>query len=422
MNYQQSLAYLFGLQRFGIKLGLANIQTLLTRLDNPERAMRIVHVAGTNGKGSVSAATALILQSAGYRTGLYTSPHLHSFTERIRIDGEPVSEAEMVALVDEIRAVVGSVPVTFFEFTTAMALLYFKRRNVEFAVLEVGMGGRLDATNAVLPDVSVITPICYDHAEHLGADLATIAGEKAGIIKPGIPVVIASQQPEAERVLLARAKEQHAPVSLWGRDFQIMDHAQSFDFLSSSLTLRDLSPGLAGSHQRENLAVALEVAALLRSRGVALSEQALRHGVENVHWPGRLEWWGGLRQVLLDGAHNRGGAQALARYLVSIGCGKVRWVVGIKGQRCPDDILAPLLPHASCLYATLPPVDQGVEPDKLVQTARQSGVPAEVYPSPAEAMATALADRREGEVVLVAGSLFLVAAVRDYLMDRERTR
>lgn len=422
MDYQQSLAYLFGLQRFGIKLGLSNIQTLLTRLDNPEKAMRIVHVAGTNGKGSVSAATALILQSAGFRTGLYTSPHLHSFTERIRIDGEAVSEPEMVALVDEIRAVVGSIPVTFFEFTTAMALLHFKRKNVEFAVLEVGMGGRLDATNAVFPVVSVITPICCDHAEHLGPDLATIAGEKAGIIKPGVPVVIASQQPESKNVLLARAAELEAPVSLWGRDFRIDEHAQCFDFFSSILTLRDLSPGLAGAHQRENLAVALDVAVLLRSRGVTLPEQALRNGVENVCWPGRLEWWGGQRQVLIDGAHNHGGAQALARYLDSLGSVKVRWVVGIKGPRLPDDILDPLLPYTACLYATLPPVDQGVEPGKLVQRARRSGVSAATYASPAEAMTTALADRGEGEIVLVAGSLFLVAAVRDYLMDREMTR
>lgn len=422
MDYQQSLVYLFGLQRFGIKLGLANIQTLLARLDNPERAMRIVHVAGTNGKGSVSSATALMLQSAGYRTGLYTSPHLHSFTERIRIDGEPISEPDMVALVDEIRAVVGSVPVTFFEFTTAMALLYFKREHVQFSVLEVGMGGRLDATNAVLPDVSVITPICRDHAEHLGPDLATIAGEKAGIIKPEVPVVIASQQPEAERVLLARAAEQHAPVSMWGRDFRIAAHGRTFDFLSSDLTMRDLTPGLAGEHQRENLAVALQVAASLRNRGVALSEQALRHGVENVRWPGRLEWWGEEQRVLLDGAHNHGGALALARYLDSLGGVKVRWVVGIKGPRCPDDILAPLLPHVACLYATLPPVDQGVEPDKLVQAAQQSGVVAESYAGPAEAMTAALADCCEGEIVLVAGSLFLVAAVRDYLMDREMAR
>lgn len=422
MDYQQSLAYLFGLQRFGIKLGLVNIQTMLARLGHPERSMRIVHVAGTNGKGSVSAATALMLQSSGYRTGLYTSPHLHSFTERIRIDGEPVSEADMVALVDEIRAVVGSVPVTFFEFTTAMALLYFKRKQVGFAVLEVGMGGRLDATNAVLPDVSVITPICCDHAEHLGPDLATIAGEKAGIIKPDVPVVIAHQHPEVERVLLARATEDHAPVSLWGRDFQIAHHAECFDFLSSSLSLRDLSPGLAGLHQRENLAVALAVAVSLRNSGVALSEQAMRRGVENVRWPGRLEWWGGQRQVLLDGAHNHGGAEVLARYLEALGCGRVRWVVGIKGPRCAEDILGPLLPHTACLYATLPPVDQGVEPAKLVQMARQSGVPAEVYAGPVEAMARALADRREGEIVLVAGSLFLVAAVRAYLMDRERTR
>jgi dihydrofolate synthase/folylpolyglutamate synthase len=363
-----------------------------------------------------------MLQSAGFRTGLYTSPHLHSFTERIRVDGVPVSEAELVALTEEVRAVVGSLPVTFFEFTTALALLCFQRRQVDFAVLEVGMGGRLDATNAVLPEVSVITPVCCDHAEHLGSDLAAIAGEKAGIIKRGVPVVVAAQQPEAEQVLLARAAQMHAPVWLWNREFRIVEHSPYFDFFSSSQVLEHLRSGLEGAHQRENLAVALMVGVLLQSRGVDLPEEALRRGVETVQWPGRLEWWKQRRIVLLDGAHNRGGAEVLARYLGELDCKKVRWVAGIKGQRCVEDILGPLLPYTMRLYATLPPVDQGVEPDKLVQTARQSGVPADVYATPAEAMDAALAERSEGEVVLVAGSLFLVAAVRDYLMDRERVR
>ncbi|MDK2848107.1 MAG: dihydrofolate synthase / folylpolyglutamate synthase [Desulfuromonadales bacterium] len=422
MDYRQTLAYLYGLQRFGIKLGLNNIQTLLARLDHPERAMPIVHVAGTNGKGSVSAATALMLQSAGLRTGLYTSPHLHSFTERIRIDGLPIRESELVELTEEIRKVVRSLPVTFFEFTTALALLYFRRRQVDFAVLEVGMGGRLDATNAVVPEISVITPICCDHAEHLGPDLATIAGEKAGIIKHGVPVVVAAQQPDAERVLLTRAADMEAPVYLWNREYRIVEHPPYFDFYSSSRELTRLRSGLEGAHQRQNLAVALMVAVVLQNRGVPLSEKNLRHGIEKVQWPGRLEWWGQQRTVLLDGAHNRGGAEALAAYLGEIGCERVRWIAGIKGQRCVEDILAPLLPYTVHLYATLPPVDQGVEPDKLVQTAQQAGVSAEVCASPAEAVAAALDDRDEDEVILVAGSLFLVAAVRDYLMDRERNR
>jgi dihydrofolate synthase/folylpolyglutamate synthase len=422
MDYRQSLAYLYGLQRFGIKLGLNNIQTLLSRLGHPERDMRIVHVAGTNGKGSVSASVALMLQTAGYRTGLYTSPHLHSFTERIRIDGEQISEPETVALTDQIRAAAGDLPVTFFEFTTAMALLYFRDRQADFAVLEVGMGGRLDATNAVFPEVCAITPISEDHAEHLGPDLASIAGEKGGIIKPGVPVVIGPQRPEAARVLLERAAQQGASVMLWERDFRIANRDGTFDFQAGDLFLKDLHAGLEGAHQRENLAVALAVATVLQNHGMPLGAQAMRDGVEKVRWPGRLEWWRGRPEVLLDGAHNRGGAQVLAHYLGGLGRGKVRWVAGLKGPRCSDDILGPLLPHTSRLYATLPPVDRGVEPDKLVATARRAGVPADVYQTPARAMAAALDDRKEGEVVLVAGSLFLVAAVRDYLMDRERTR
>jgi dihydrofolate synthase/folylpolyglutamate synthase len=422
MDYQQSLDYLYGLQRFGIKLGLSNIQTLLTRLGHPERTMRIVHVAGTNGKGSVSVATALMLQSAGLRTGLYTSPHLHSFTERIRIDGRAIPEPDMVALVDLVRAVVGTLPVTFFEFTTAMALLHFHRERVDFAVLEVGMGGRLDATNAVMPEVSVITPVCMDHAEHLGPDLAAVAGEKAGIIKPQVPVVIGPQQPEAKRVLLARAEQSNAPVCLWNRDYRIVEHPPCFDFHHADLFVENLRPGLEGGHQRQNLAVALAVATVLRDHGLPLPVKALRDGVENVRWPGRLEWWRGDTDVLLDGAHNQGGALALARYLEDLGLGKVRWVAGIKAPRNPDELLAPLLPHTLRLYATVPPVAPSVEPDKLVQIARRAGVPAAVHESSAEAVAAALADCEKGEVVLVAGSLFLVGEVRDFLMNMERPR
>lgn len=417
MDYQQSLDYLYGLQRFGIKLGLANIHELLARLGHPEKSLRIVHVAGTNGKGSVSAAVAQMLQTAGYRTGLYTSPHLHSFTERIRINGAPIDKRDQVALIRELREQAEGLPITFFEFITAMALLHFKRKGVAYAVLEVGMGGRLDATNAVSPALSVITPICCDHAEYLGPDLAAIAAEKAGIIKPGVPVVIASQQPSAQRVLLDRARKLGAPVYLWDRDFRIAVQGETFDFAMSELTLRGLHPGLAGGHQRENLAVALAAAAVLRRQGSALPESALRAGVEQVRWPGRLEWWGDRREVLLDGAHNRGGAEVLACYLRDLGV-RVRWVCGIKGQRRPEDILGPLLPYTVQLYATLPPVDQGVEPVKLVQTAGQHGIPGVAFDSVREALSAALCDRKAKEVVLVAGSLFVVAAGREYLMDR----
>ena len=422
MGYRESLDYLYGLQRFGIKLGLENIRALLTRLGHPERDFDILHVGGSNGKGSVAATLAEILVRAGYRVGLYTSPHLHSFTERIRVNGSEIAEDEVAKLVAEIRSVADGVPATFFEFTTALALLHFRRRQVDFVVLEVGMGGRLDATNAVTPRLSVITPICRDHAEHLGGNLAAIAAEKGGIIKPGVPLVLGRQEPEALKVLLTRAQQLAAPVLLCGRDFAPLPAAGGFSYRGPGLELAELQPGLAGAHQQDNLSVALAAAGLLRGQGVDLPEAALRAGVAQVHWPGRLEWWEGRRQVLLDGAHNEGGAKVLAAYLATLGADGIRWVVALKEDKRPDDILGPLLPLVSALYCTVPAVESAVPAEELRRRGEAAGLTASVHATPAAAVAAALADRRGGEIVLVAGSLFLVAAAREYLLNQESDR
>jgi dihydrofolate synthase/folylpolyglutamate synthase len=422
VGYRESLDYLYGLQRFGIKLGLENIRTLLTRLGHPERDFDILHVGGTNGKGSVAATLAEILVRAGYRVGLYTSPHLHSFTERIRVNGSAIAEDEVAQLVAEIRSVADGVPATFFEFTTALALLHFRRRQVDFVVLEVGMGGRLDATNAVTPRLSVITPICRDHAEHLGGNLAAIAAEKGGIIKPGVPLVLGRQEPEALEVLLTRAQQLAAPVLLCGRDFAPLPAAGGFSYRGSGLELAELQPGLAGAHQHDNLSVALAAAGLLRGQGVDLPEAALRAGVAQVHWPGRLEWWEGRRQVLLDGAHNEGGAKVLAAYLATLGAEGIRWVVALKEDKRPDDILGPLLPLVSALYCTVPAAESAVPAEELRRRGEATGLTVSVHATPAAAVAAALADRRGDEIVLVAGSLFLVAAAREYLLNQESDR
>jgi dihydrofolate synthase/folylpolyglutamate synthase len=422
MGYRESLDYLYGLQRFGIKLGLDNIRGLLQRLDHPERGYAIVHVGGSNGKGSVSAAVARIFQEAGLRVGLYTSPHLHSFTERIQVNGRQIAEEETAALIDRLRSLSQGIPATFFEFTTAMALLFFKQCQVDVAVLEVGMGGRLDATNVVLPQVSVITPVCLDHAEHLGPDLAAIAAEKGGIIKPGTPLVIGRQDVAALTVLQRQAEDLAAPVFLYGRDFSVREAAERFDYAGLDLNLTGLQQGLPGKHQQQNMALALAASELLRRRGWGLSEDAMRRGVEQVRWPGRLEWWEGQRKILLDGAHNEGGATVLADYLRSLSVAGIRWVVGAKAQKEIGGILAPLLPLVSALYATEPPVDTPLAPDEVVRLADRAGVSARAYASPAAALAAALAERRPGEIVLVAGSLFLVAAAREFLLNQETVR
>ncbi|MGE4577918.1 MAG: folylpolyglutamate synthase/dihydrofolate synthase family protein [Desulfuromonadales bacterium] len=419
MHYGESLDYLYGLQRFGIKLGLENIKNLLDALHHPEKAYAVIHVAGTNGKGSVSAALAEILRQAGYKTGLYTSPHLHSFTERIQVDRCPISEADVCALTKEIRAFSGSVPATFFEFTTALALLYFARQKVNFVLLETGMGGRLDATNAVTPQLALITPISFDHIEHLGRNLAAIAGEKAGILKEKVPVVIGVQDDSALEVLLAQASQKNCPTWVAGVDYTVIPRGGRFTFAAQGICLENVKPALPGRHQMHNMGQALAGALALREQGVALPEEALRRGVENVRWPGRLEWWGGGDFLLLDGAHNAAGAEVLAEYLTSLRPAGVRWVFGMKAGRNPADLLSPLLPLVKEVYCAPPPVEEAVAVQDLCEAVVRHEVPCSAWLSPAEALAAALAQRSSEEIVLVAGSLYLVAAAREYLQQQD---
>jgi dihydrofolate synthase / folylpolyglutamate synthase len=419
VDYRESLDYLYGLQQFGVKLGLENIQALLERLGHPEKHYPIIHVAGTNGKGSVCATLGEILSRAGYRPGLYTSPHLHSFTERVRVGGTDIDAADVACLTREIRDHSAGIPATFFEFTTAMALLHFRRQKVDFAVLEVGMGGRLDATNAVSPEVGIITPISLDHAAHLGENIAAIAGEKAGIIKDNMTIIIGRQYPEALQVLQGKALSRKAPSYLLGRDFITLPSAAGFSFQGMDMPLSDLHAGLCGLHQHDNAATALAAAAILRQKGFFLPEHAVREGVAKVSWPGRLEWWGGKREILLDGAHNGGGAVSLADYLAALPVKGIRWVVGMKSDKDAQEILAPVSPLITALYCTEPPVERPFPSGELVRQGSLAGIEAQAFASPTAALEAALQDRLADEIVLVAGSLFLVAAAREWLMRKK---
>jgi len=414
----EALAWLYGLQRFGIKLGLQNVRGLLARLGNPQAGLRCVHVAGTNGKGSVSVLLAEILGHAGLRVGLYTSPHLHSFSERVRIAGEPLAEALLPELAGEVRAAAHGIPATFFEATTALALLAFRRAGVEVAVLETGMGGRLDATNVVEPALCLITPVSLDHQEYLGPDLAAIAAEKAGIIKPGVPVVSGVQLAAAGAVIAAAAAASHAPLWQAGQDYCCGgDHAAMW-FRAPGTELAGLTCALPGSHQLANYAQALAGAARLRRDGWAISDAALCRAGASVRWPGRLEWWGDPPTVLLDGAHNAAGAAALASYLADTVRRPVRLVAALSGQRCPAAVFAPLAETAllRTLYAAPVPEGATVAPETVAAWAQERSVPARTYATAAAAFAAATAERTGNEVVVVAGSLYLVAAVRALLV------
>jgi len=360
-----SLAWLFGLEQFGIKFGLDNIRTLVEALGHPERAFRSVHVAGTNGKGSVTAMTEAALRDAGHRTGRYTSPHLVELRERFAVNGTAVSGADMERAIEDIRSIVdglvesGTLDVhpTFFEVTTAIAFELFRRAGVEVAVCEVGLGGRLDATNVLDPLVTAITSIGFDHQRYLGDTLREIALEKAGIIKPGVPVVVGRLDPEAFDAINGVAQLLQAPV-IDAREVSITEDVRDGRSLRTIRTPRrsygSIVPALQGAHQMDNAAVAVRVLEALDDSGLRVPPAAVVHGLERVSWPGRLEIRRTRdgREALLDAAHNPDGAAALARFLETSSFRGCPLVFGVMRDKDADGILRQLTPQVGSIVTT----------------------------------------------------------------------
>ncbi len=406
MIYDETINYLYSLQQKGIKFGLDNIKRLVSALENPHESFLSVHVAGTNGKGSTSAMIASILQAAGLKVGLFTSPHLVSFTERIRINGIEITENEIVRLAGEIRELVdhtSEFSPTFFEVVTAMALLYFKRREIDIAVMEVGMGGRLDATNIIAPEVSVITNIGYDHREFLGDTIAEIAYEKACIIKSGVPVVTSYQEPEVRQVLRKKAEEQQAGFYMYGKDFASVLRTEDisgihFDYSDDSFSIHDLALPLTGEHQMQNASVAIKAVKMifggrkfkqylpphppLPKGGTSggdcslIDESFIREGLKDVRWPGRLEFVHEDPTILIDAAHNPAAAVALSRTLKNTFLkrySRIVMVLGIMNDKDIRGIMEPLLPLASMVVLTSPSYSRAASADRLADIAASLG-------------------------------------------------
>jgi dihydrofolate synthase / folylpolyglutamate synthase len=415
-RYREDLDYLYGLQFFGIKLGLENIRELLSRVGDPQDHLRIIHIAGTNGKGSTAATLAAAFHVAGISAGLYTSPHLHDFSERIRVDTQQIDCDEIVALITELRPHAEALQATFFEVTTAMALLSFYRHGVDWAILETGMGGRLDATNAVIPDLCLLTPIGLDHTSYLGDNLADIAAEKAGILKVGVPVICAKQSPEAQSVIAEKAFANSAHLMTEGQNYSFEAADRSFTLTMESCVLKNVKPILQGSHQHQNLALAAAALHYLKqSEQIQIEPDDIRQGLERVCWPGRLELL--ADRIFLDGAHNAAGAESLAAYLQQENLTGLHMVIGCKEDKQADEVLQCLLPFVSHLYVTSPPVDKPFAPEQIVQMAHCAGVVAEYYLEPEDALTAAQMNRQSADYILVAGSLFLVAAIRSLLLS-----
>jgi dihydrofolate synthase/folylpolyglutamate synthase len=424
-SYERTVEFLYRLQWHGIRLDLAPAEQLLRAAGDPHRAYRVIHVGGTNGKGSTAAMVASVLREAGYAVGLYTSPHLIDFTERIRVDGRPISRAQVVALTDELRAVLPpDLEPTFFEFTTVLAFLAFARARVDVAVVEVGMGGRLDATNLVQPLVSVITNVTADHQRYLGDTVSEIAREKAGIVKPYTPLVTAAGSPEALSVLVARAQELAAPVILVGRDVRVDGESPAaFSYRGSSWNLPGLSCPLLGGHQMTNAATALGALEAASARGLSVDPGAVSRGLARVRWEGRLELVKARPRIFVDGAHNPAGAEALAEFLKAErarNAGRLIVVFGILADKDLSGIIERVGPLADEVVLTEPTHRRAASVEALRAAASTLSVPVRVIPSMARALEETEARLAGDDWCMVTGSLYTVGEVKAIYQGRRQ--
>lgn len=418
MTYQEILTYLYGLGRFGIKPGLGKIKTLLNSLSNPQECLKVIHIAGTNGKGSTAAFLSAILAAGGYKTGLFTSPHLVAFTERIRINGAEIAESDVVSVAKRVMAAAPE-GTTFFEMATAMAILYFAEQGTDAVVLETGMGGRLDATNAAPKILSVITPIAFDHCEYLGDTIEAIAGEKAGIIQAGTPVVVSPQPEAALGVIRNVCATAGSPLFTFGTDFAASWTDSKLCYCGLDWNLEDLQPGIAGRYQAANAAAALCASELLARQGFALDPKVARAGVEKASWPGRMEIVGTSPRVLLDGAHNPAGAAALAEAVADIPRQRLLLVLGVMSGKDVEGIISRLAPLADTIITVTPGMPQAFPSSALAEKCATAGARAVDAGSVSAGLELALRSAGTADVVLVCGSLFVVGEARAILFSRK---
>ncbi len=408
MTPAQGLAYFASLPASSIKMGLDRVQLALAALGHPEREYPALHVAGTNGKGSTCAFAASCL-SQRYRVGLYTSPHLIRVNERIKLNGLDISDEVLGQRVAEVRERLPDAELTYFEFGTVVAFWHFAKEGIELAVLETGLGGRLDATTACLPKVTAITPISFDHQAYLGHTLTAIAAEKAGIAKPGVPMVLSRQPPEAAAVFASLEAIRE------GVDFQAQ--GPGFSYRGLDLRLSDVVLPLRGPHQTQNAAVALACLELLGRAGFPLRDEQIRRGLEGAQWPGRLEEFAGVPPVVLDGAHNPAGVDALLASLEAVYPKRpVHLVFGVFEDKDAEPMMRALFTQVAAVTLTPIANPRSRAPAQYVELARSLNAQVTIASDAESALAAARAATPKGGIVVVAGSLFLVGQLRAALV------
>lgn len=416
-RYLETLEKIFNLRGGVIDLRLDRMTQALAIFNHPENQFPSLHIAGTNGKGSTAALLHNILQQAGYRTALYTSPHLESFTERIRVDQEEIAQAEVVALADEIwqRTAAANVPLTFFEFITVMAFIYFARKPVDIAIVEVGLGGRLDATNVITPVVSIITTISKDHEAYLGPDELSIAREKGGIVKPRIPVVCGKVSEPVTGLLKDIARMRESPAYFLGTNFSfLLKNERLFDYIGIKQNVSDLTVALRGRHQLANTSLALAALELV-SEHFPVVESVIRQGLETVRWPGRLEVMAERPLVILDGAHNPEGVRALADALRDLRRGrKIRVLFATMADKEWQLMLGTLASLADEIVFTRVAMERSADPELLAKSIPVQLLTRVIHDSKT-ALGALLDTAQPDDIVVVAGSLYLLGEVRPLL-------
>ena len=430
MDYKESLSYLESLNVFGSKLGLSRIERLTELLGHPERRYRTVHVTGTNGKGSVSAMTAAILTESGFRTGLYTSPHLTSYTERFVIDGEQASEADFAAAISaakeaaETMLAEGLEQPTEFEVLTAAAFYYFAEKHVDYAVIEVGLGGLLDSTNVITPEVAVVTNVAMEHADRCGGTLEGVAHHKAGIIKAGVPVVTAAEGMTLD-VVRRKAEEEGADIFVLGEDFAVLPMKQAagmIEFSSELLGIRAAHYALAlgGAYQRRNAALAVMAAELLAGTHPSITHENIAAALRSAAWPGRFERFTlDGKRIILDGAHNPAGAAALRESLDAAFADEARvLLIGILEDKDYRSMLKTLLRAGDRVVVTPPMSFRAGDPENLARAAREITADVEVVENAQAALERALSLTDERHILCAAGSLYLIGNLRCLLLER----
>jgi len=443
MNYQAAVHYLLTLgrelaaptQAAAAKFDLENITVLTERLGRPDRSYPSAHIAGTNGKGSTAAFLESILGHAGFRTGLNTSPHLEKINERIRINGEEISDESFARIFTRLQALIEELLAahklrahpTYFECVTAMALECFARERVEFGIFEVGLGGRLDATNILSPVVSIITRIDFDHENFLGHSLREIAGEKAGILKPQVPVVVAEQHPAARDVILARARELACPVLDPAQLFRLDQQSARSGFFRARVTELssgasfEVAPSLPGRFQLQNAMNALAAARCLAGCGFRISDHDITLGIANTEWPGRLEKLQSCPDIYLDGAHNPSAARELAHFFEQNFAGRRIWLLyGALRDKAVDEVAGQLFPHAAEVIITEPRTSRAISASRLAEITAHHASGFTVVSAAEQALDLVLSKAAPDDAIFITGSLYLVGQLRHYWKSRTR--